>query len=192
MVSDLSAGGGFSPSRWRRDFSVELVHSHRLAVLFEDVGEHGRKTPPRAQADEILKQYPTLRVTRLHDMLRDRGFKGAVRTLRQYVAAVRPTPKREAFLRLQPLIGEQAQIDWAYVGDAAVAGGNRPLWLFVIVLSWSRAMWGELVYDLGASSPSRPHSKSASIPTAALTSSLRAIPAPASRRYPAAPALRTR
>lgn len=103
--------------------------------------------------DEILKQYPTLRVTRMHDMLRERGFKGAVRTLRQYVAAVRPTPKREAFLRLQPLIGEQAQIDWAYVGDAAVAGGNRPLWLFVIVLSWSRAMF---VYDLGASSPSRP------------------------------------
>jgi hypothetical protein len=111
---------------------------------------------PANLTDEILKQYPTLRVTRLHDMLRDRGFKGAVRTLRQCLAAVRPTPKREAFLRLQPQIGEQAQIDWAYVGDAAVGGGNRPLWLFVIVLSWSRAMWGELVYDLGASSPSRP------------------------------------
>jgi hypothetical protein len=29
---------------------------------------------------------------------------------------VRPTPNREAFLRLDPLIGEQAQIDWAHVG----------------------------------------------------------------------------
>src|SRR5258708_39806627 len=36
--------------------------------------------------DEILKQYPTLRVTRMHDMLRERGFKGAVRTLREHVA----------------------------------------------------------------------------------------------------------
>jgi transposase len=108
-----------------------------------------------ALIDEILKQYPTLRCTRLHDMLRARGFKGAVRTLRQYVATVRPAPKREAFLRLQPLVGEQAQIDWAYVGDAAVAGGKRPLWLFVIVLSWSRAMWGELVYDLSAASVAR-------------------------------------
>lgn len=108
-----------------------------------------------AVIDEILRQYPTLRVTRLHDMLRERGFNGAVRTLRAYVATVRPTPKHEAFLRLQPLIGEQAQIDWAYVGDAAVAGGKRPLWLFVIVLSWSRAMWGELVYDLSAPSVAR-------------------------------------
>lgn len=105
--------------------------------------------------DEILRQYPKLRCTRLHDMLRDRGFMGAVRTLRLYVATVRPVPKREAFLRLRPVIGEQAQIDWAYVGDAAVAGGKRPLWLFVIVLSWSRAMWGELVYDLTAASVAR-------------------------------------
>lgn len=108
-----------------------------------------------ALIDEILKQYPTLRCTRLHDMLRARGFPGAVRTLREYVASVRPTPKHEAFLRLQPLIGEQAQIDWAYIGDAAVGGGKRPLWLFVIVLSWSRAMWGELVYDLTAPSVAR-------------------------------------
>jgi len=105
--------------------------------------------------DEILRQYPKLRSTRLHDMLRARGFKGAVRTLRLYVATVRPAPKREAFLRLRPIIGEQAQIDWAYVGDAVVAGGKRPLWLFVIVLSWSRAMWGELVYDLTAPSVAR-------------------------------------
>lgn len=105
--------------------------------------------------DEILRQYPTLRVTRLHDMLRERGFQGAVRTLREYVVTVRPAPKREAFLRLSPLVGEQAQIDWAYVGDEAVAGGKRPLWLFVIVLSWSRAMWGEFVYDLSAASVAR-------------------------------------
>lgn len=105
--------------------------------------------------DEILKQYPTLRSTRLYDMLRARGYKGAIRTLRQYVATVRPTPRREAFLRLQPLIGEQSQIDWAYVGDTAVSGGKRPLWLFVIVQSWSRAMWGELVYDLTAPSVAR-------------------------------------
>jgi transposase len=105
--------------------------------------------------DELLKQYPTLRSTRLHDMLRARGYNGAVRTLRQYVATVRPVPRREAFLRLSPLVGEQAQIDWAYVGDSVVGGGNRPLWLFVIVLSWSRAMWGEFVYDMTAPSVAR-------------------------------------
>jgi transposase len=96
---------------------------------------------------ETLERYPNLCSTRLWDMLRERGFKAGVRTVRRFVKAVRPTPKREAFLRLDPLIGEQAQIDWAHIGDIAVPGGTRSLWLFLMVLSWSRAAWGEFCFD---------------------------------------------
>lgn len=95
-----------------------------------------------------LERYPRLRATRLYDMLRDRGYTGSVRTLRRYVRIVRPVPKQEAFLRLDPLPGEQAQIDWAYVSKIHVPGGERALWAFVIVLSYSRALWAELVFDL--------------------------------------------
>jgi transposase len=97
---------------------------------------------------ETLERYPRLRATRLHDMVKARGYTGAVRTLREYVHEVRPAPKHEAFLRLTPLIGQQAQIDWAHVGDVDVPGGRRALWLFVMSLPWSRAMWGEFVLDL--------------------------------------------
>ncbi len=96
---------------------------------------------------QTLKVYPTLLATRLHDMLRERGFAGSVRTLRRYVATVRPAPRREVYLRVDPLIGEQTQIDWAHVGKVPVPGGERSLWLFVAVLSWSRALWGEFVFD---------------------------------------------
>lgn len=102
--------------------------------------------------DETLKQHPTLRATRLFDMVRARGYEGSVRTLRQHVAGVRPRPKPEAFLRIETLIGDQSQIDWAHVGKAPVEGGERPLWLFVMVLSWSRGMWGEFTFDLTANS----------------------------------------
>lgn len=108
--------------------------------------------PYAAFIEETLRQYPTLRATRLYDMLRPRGYTGAVRTLREYVATVRPRPVREAFLTIEPLIGEQAQVDWAHVGKIQVPGGERSLWLFVIVLSWSRAMWGEFVFDLSVHS----------------------------------------
>lgn len=96
---------------------------------------------------ETLTRYPTLRSTRLHDMLKPRGFAGSVRTLRDYVAEVRPRPQREAYLRVETLMGEQAQVDWAYVNKVRVPGGERALWLFVVVLSWSRAAWGEFVFD---------------------------------------------
>lgn len=108
--------------------------------------------PFRDFLTETLERYPRLRATRLYDMLRERGYKGAARTLRTYVAEIRPAPRREVYLRTEPLIGEQSQVDWAYVGKVAVPGGERALWLFVMVLSYSRALWGEFVLDLSVHS----------------------------------------
>jgi transposase len=108
--------------------------------------------PFRGFITETLARYPSLRATRLYDMLRERGYKGAVRTLRTYVAPIRPAPRREVYLRTEPLVGEQAQIDWAHAGTVPVPGGVRALWLFVMVLSYSRALWGEFVLDLSVHS----------------------------------------
>lgn len=98
--------------------------------------------------DETLAQYPRLVGTRVFDMLRERGYTGSIRTLRRYLRRVRPLPKHEVFLRIEPLVGEQAQIDWAHVGTIDVQGVRRALWVFVMVLAYSRALWAELVLDL--------------------------------------------
>ena len=85
-------------------------------------------------------------------MLVERGYAGSVRTVRRHAQHVRPMPKTEVFLRIESLIAEQAQVDWGYVGKLHFAGGTRQLWAFVMVLSYSRAIWGELVIDLSAAS----------------------------------------
>jgi transposase len=97
---------------------------------------------------ETLDSYPRLVGTRVCDMLRERGYKGSLRTLRRYLRRVRPMPKQEVFLRSEPLVGEQAQVDWAHVGYLELDGTRRALWVFVMVLAYSRAMWAELVLDL--------------------------------------------
>jgi transposase len=98
--------------------------------------------------DETLERYPKLVSTRLYDMLQVRGYTGSLRTLRRYVIGARPRPKGEAFLRVETLPGEQAQVDWAHVGELVVAGGKRALWAFVMVLAYSRASFAELVVGL--------------------------------------------
>jgi transposase len=108
--------------------------------------------PYEAFVSETLTQYPRLRATRLCDMLRERGYQGSVRSVRRYVELVRPAPKTEVFLRIEPLIAEQAQVDWAYIGKLRIEGTTRQLWAFVMVLGYSRAMWAELVIDLSAHS----------------------------------------
>lgn len=104
--------------------------------------------PYRPFVAETLKAHPRLRATRLFDMLRDRGYEGGIACLRRHVAEVRPVPRGEVYLRIESLAGEQAQVDWAHVGSLGVMGGQRQLWVFVMVLGYSRAMWGELVFDL--------------------------------------------
>ncbi|MEE8166253.1 MAG: IS21 family transposase [Myxococcota bacterium] len=87
-----------------------------------------------------LEQYPTLRATRIHEMIVARGYRGSVQQTRRLVRRLRPRPAAEAYLRLRTLPGEQAQVDWGHFGQVKVGRAERPLSAFVMVLSWSRAL----------------------------------------------------
>ncbi len=155
----------FFAEHWRVGTIVAQLGLHREVVLRITGLDSPRRVRPLAAPTEetavtpfvdfiaeTLQRYPRLRATRLYDMLTPRGYRGSVRTLRRYVGTVRPAARRGVFLRLETLMGEQAQVDWAFVGDRAVPGGRRGLWLFVMVLSWSRMLFAECVWDLTAAS----------------------------------------
>lgn len=97
----------------------------------------------------VLEKHPRLRATRIFHMLRKRGYRGSAKTVRRYVATVRPRRPAEAYLVCERLPGEQAQIDWGKVGTLAVPGGVRVLWVFLMTLAYSRYRYAELVLDLG-------------------------------------------
>lgn len=105
--------------------------------------------PYRAFCVETLTQYPTLRASRLYPMVKARGYPGAPDHFRAVVARLRPRPVAEAYLRLRTLPGEQAQVDWAHFGKLKIGRAERPLMAFVMVLSYSRAIF--LRFYLGAS-----------------------------------------
>ena len=73
--------------------------------------------------DDTLKAHPRLRATRLYDMTRMRGYDGGIAILRRHVAAVRPIPRGEVYLRVERLIGEQAH----GASSAMASGGLRSL-----------------------------------------------------------------
>jgi len=106
-----------------------------------------RLDPYKAFIVATLEQYPRLRATRLFAMVRDRGYPGSVIQVRRYVRAVRPQARAEAYLRLETLPGEQAQVDWGNFGVLQVGRARRPLSCFVLVLSWSRAMYARFALD---------------------------------------------
>lgn len=148
----------FFAEHWKQGTIATQLGVH-VDVVERVIGPLGPtpKSGPRASSlldpykpliQETLATYPKLTATRLFDMVVARGYPGSVRTVTRYVAKVRPTPKSEVFVRIVRFAGEQAQIDWGHVGRIEVPGGSRPLWVFVMVLAFSRALYAELVYDL--------------------------------------------
>lgn len=90
--------------------------------------------------EETLKKYPKLPASRLHEMVKARGYTGAASRFRAIVASLRPRPT-EAYMRLRTLPGEQAQVDWGYFGKVKFGNAERRLAGFVMVLSWSRQIF---------------------------------------------------
>jgi len=103
--------------------------------------------PYKAFLVTTLEQYPRLRATRLHEMLRARGYPGSANQVRRYVRTIRPAARAEAFLRLETLPGEQAQVDWGNFGAYRIGHARRVLSCFVLVLSWSRAVYARFALD---------------------------------------------
>ena len=88
---------------------------------------------------DTLADLPDLPASVLYRMVCERGYGGGADHFRHLVATLRPKPKKEVFLRLQMLPGEQAQVDWApWFGAVTVGRAKRRLMGFVMVLSYSR------------------------------------------------------
>ncbi len=106
---------------------------------------------------DTLARLPTVRATRLLDILRDRGYEGSIDQLRRYLRGARPDPPQRVFAKLSFMAGEQAQCDWASCGKMQIGKAVRPLSLFVMVLAYSRYTYGYFTVDQTFESFGRGH-----------------------------------
>lgn len=126
---------------------LNVHHSVVKRVLEQDgtaadklIIRHSMSDPFIPFIQETLKKYPKLTATRLHEMVKARGYIGGQSHFRHIVAKHRPY-HAEAFMRVRTLPGEQAQVDWAHFGKIKIGRAERRLLGFVMVLSWSRMIF---------------------------------------------------
>lgn len=100
---------------------------------------------------ETLEKYPRLRASRLWSMAKTRGYTGSKSGFRAIVSRLRPRRAAEAYLRRVVLPGQEAQVDWAHFGKITIGRATRDLWVFVMVLSYSRVRL--LYFSLRAAMP---------------------------------------
>ena len=141
----------YQAERWRIGTIASQLHLHRDTVqrVIAQACVMRPDAPLRpSQIDaylpfirDTLAKFPTLAASRLHAMVRERGYTGGPDHFRHLVACHRPRPAAEAYLRLRTLPGEQAQVDWGHFGHLQIGRAKRPLMAFVMVLSYSRRIF---------------------------------------------------
>lgn len=116
------------------DSPPNSVKRHKITDPYQDVIKNH------------LEQYPNIRATTLVRILKDRGYRGSINTLRRAMKPLRIKNKR-SYSVMNVFSGQQSQVDWAHFGSLKINKGERKLYLFVMVMSWSRAVFARFTFD---------------------------------------------
>lgn len=87
-----------------------------------------------------------LNATRIFQDIKDQGYTGSYGTVKQYVAKINKNPSK-AYMVLHSLPGEEAQVDFGYIGTIKVNSRHKKAWIFLMTLSYSRYMYVQIVFD---------------------------------------------
>lgn len=86
------------------------------------------------------------RATWIYNRIKALGYAGGYDTVKHYVRKVKEVHRRTAYIRYETVPGLQAQVDWADFQVADLTGATiTTVYLFLMVLGFSRAMYAELV-----------------------------------------------
>jgi len=96
---------------------------------------------------ERVKAYPGLTGARLLRELRERGYRGGYTAVTDFLRDVRPVPDPHFEVRFETPPGEQAQVDLAQFHVVFTDEPETPriIWLFSMVLGFSRLIWARFV-----------------------------------------------
>jgi transposase len=108
---------------------------------------------------ERVTAYPGLSGRRLLREIRERGYRGGYSTVTETVRDLRPPVQAGYEVRFETPPGEQAQVDFAHF-EAIFSdepGVVRKVWLFSLILGYSRLLWARFVQHQDLQSVLRCH-----------------------------------
>jgi transposase len=165
MILDLHRQG-LSVSAIARQLCIDRKTVRRAIAKGLEPPQYKTRAPRSRIADpfepylkERLAAYPGLTAARLWRELKQRGYAGGYSVLRDCVRDLRP-PRAAGFeIRFETPPGQQAQVDFAHfeVEFTDEPGVKRVVWLFSMVLGYSRLIWSRFVVHQDLQSVLRCH-----------------------------------
>jgi transposase len=145
---------GLTVSAIARQLGMDRKTIRRYIARGLEPPTYGPRPPQQRSTDpylpylrERLAAYPGLTAVRLWRELRERGYGGGYTAVKRTVREIRPEPVKPFEVRFETPPGTQAQVDLARFevefGDEP--GVTRIVWLFSLVLGFSRLIWARFV-----------------------------------------------
>jgi transposase len=153
MILDLHRQG-LSVSEIARQSGLDRKTIRRYIERGLEPPAYGPRKPRPALLDpftgylrERVKAYPGLTGARLLRELRERGYLGGYTSVTDFLRDVRPVRDRHFEVRFETAPGEQAQVDFAQFNVVFTDEPETPriVWLFSMVLGFSRLIWARFV-----------------------------------------------
>ena len=153
MILDLHRQG-LSVSAIARESGLDRKTVRRYIERGLEPPRYGPRKPRPRLLDpfagylrERVTDWPGLTGARLLRELRERGYTGGYTAVTDYLREVRPTPERGYEVRFETAPGEQGQVDFAQFQVVFTDEPDTPriVWLFSLVLGYSRLIWARFV-----------------------------------------------
>ena len=108
--------------------------------------------PYRDEIKNILSEKPAISNVLILERLKEVGYTGQRTILGDYLLLLRGKRQHEAYLNIETLPGREAQADWAHCGEISCGRYKRKLYMFCMVLSYSRYLYIEFTVSMNMSS----------------------------------------
>lgn len=107
--------------------------------------DDGRRRVRRASKLDRFRDYIRARLqqapisaVRMMEEIVPLGYEGKISILKAFVHEIKQQQRLQAVVRFETIPGEQAQVDWGKVDPAVLPEGEGPVYLFGMVLGYSR------------------------------------------------------
>lgn len=133
--------------------TIAKILSQKAPQAFQKPARKSCLDPYKPYLTERWQRYH-LRAPRLLEEIRAQGYSGSINLVQRFVKTLKEeqTVLTRATVRFETAPGQQAQADWAYVGD-----DGQKIYAFVMVLSFSRMLYIEFTRDMETSTLIRCH-----------------------------------
>lgn len=111
----------------------------RAAPVTEKAVKPSKLDPFKGYVADRLSEFD-LPATVLLREIKGLGYAGGISILKEFVASCRGEQVKQVIERFETLPGRQAQLDWGECGVVIENGVRKKLYVFVLVLGYSRMM----------------------------------------------------